>query len=128
MLAEGTSIANSIAGSSLTNTAAGIMTAGLTGTAGMVAGGTLAKTNPLKWKQTKAGFVSGASNAKEMAKDMGAVALGAGSAAVGGARLSKYAAYKIANAPKAGYNAYRGRKFNKGLSNMMSSNSETFEA
>ncbi len=59
-LMEGTSIANSIAGSSLTNTAAGIMTAGISATgAGMLAASRLPAAGKFGLEMAKAGAVRG---------------------------------------------------------------------
>ncbi len=73
LLAEGTSIANSIAGSSLTNVAAGIMTAGMAASVGAVKGAGLATaTAPFKaggaWADAKDGFVKNAAGLQDMVK------------------------------------------------------------
>jgi hypothetical protein len=70
-LAEATSIANSIAGTLLSNTAAGIITAGTVGTALAVAKGTSGSLNPMSIGARYAGFKENLSNNASGLKELG---------------------------------------------------------
>ncbi len=70
-LTEATSIANSIAGTLLSNTAAGIITAGTVGTAMAVAKGTYGSLNPMTIGARYAGFKGGLAKNAEGLQQMG---------------------------------------------------------